>query len=503
MMDNSSKPQSFVKIEWWVLTSIFVLVVLFHFTDAMESNWRNQGSEMIPFDYSFFARLARYVLLYVTFIFLNFRLVPKLINREHYFRNIFLIAMIFFVSAIIWGFTDVHVNEFLYRKFYAAENTGSQIVLIVQRGLFYATWLLLVFATYTGIRYGAIYLLKNSEAIELRYRMITRDALIAFIFWMVSVFLLWVGGAERDILIGWSVLIPYAIFFYCYAFYSMIPAVLGKKYAWLRYVGRTVLVLLVSYFVVAILVLVFIREDDVAFEFSFFNTLFQFFITAPLTLLLYKRQRKGTEEMIGLKKELGQTHAHFDFLRSQINPHFLFNALNTIYGTAIQENASRTSEGIEKLGDMMRFMLQENMKEKISLTREIEYLNNYISLQRLRTDTHPNITIQTSIEEKVHLLHIAPMLLIPFVENAFKHGISFREPSHIKVTLEVRNNTLYFDVFNSKHSKVDKDPEKDKSGIGLENVKQRLQLLYPDKHDLIIRETGKEFYVHLTISDLR
>src|SRR5687767_5092638 len=175
MMDNSSKPQSFVKIEWWVLTSIFVLVVLFHFTDAMESNWRNQGSEMIPFDYSFFARLARYVLLYVTFIFLNFRLVPKLINREHYFRNIFLIAMIFFVSAIIWGFTDVHVNEFLYRKFYAAENTGSKIVLIVQRGLFYATWLLLVFATYTGIRYGAIYLLKNSEAIELRYRMITRD----------------------------------------------------------------------------------------------------------------------------------------------------------------------------------------------------------------------------------------------------------------------------------------------------------------------------------------
>jgi LytS/YehU family sensor histidine kinase len=91
------------------------------------------------------------------------------------------------------------------------------------------------------------------------------------------------------------------------------------------------------------------------------------------------------------------------------------------------------------------------------------------------------------------------MLLIPFVENAFKHGISFREVSHIKVTLEIKNNTLYFDVYNSKHARQENDPEKDKSGVGLENVKQRLKLLYPGKHELILRETSKEFFVHLTI----
>ena len=91
------------------------------------------------------------------------------------------------------------------------------------------------------------------------------------------------------------------------------------------------------------------------------------------------------------------------------------------------------------------------------------------------------------------------MLLIPFVENAFKHGISFREPSHIKITFQIKDNTVYFDVFNLKHSRHDNDPEKNKSGIGLENVKQRLQLLYPEKHELIIRDTEKEFYVHLTI----
>ena len=99
----------------------------------------------------------------------------------------------------------------------------------------------------------------------------------------------------------------------------------------------------------------------------------------------------------------------------------------------------------------------------------------------------------------MHTIQIAPMLLIPFVENAFKHGISFREPSHIKITLEVKNNTLYFDVANSKHIKQENDPEKDKSGIGLNNVKQRLQLLYKDRHELIVRETGKDFFVHLTL----
>jgi LytS/YehU family sensor histidine kinase len=223
------------------------------------------------------------------------------------------------------------------------------------------------------------------------------------------------------------------------------------------------------------------------------------FITVPVTWVLYKRHLKGNEEVFVLTKELKQSAANIDFLRSQINPHFLFNALNTIYGTAIQEKAERTSEGIEKLGDMMRFMLQENLQEKISLNREIDYVNNYISLQRLRTDPNPNVLIQTDIQDGDNMHQIAPMLLIPFVENAFKHGISFRERSHIKVSLEIKNNALYFDVYNSKHPQQESDPEKDKSGIGLENVKQRLKLLYPNKHDLTIRETGKEFFVHLTI----
>jgi LytS/YehU family sensor histidine kinase len=139
------------------------------------------------------------------------------------------------------------------------------------------------------------------------------------------------------------------------------------------------------------------------------------------------------------------------------------------------------------------------MQDKIALSREIDYLNNYISLQKLRTDPNPTIRIEAEIESVIKPVQIAPMLLIPFVENAFKHGISFREPSHIKITLEVKEGVLYFDVFNIKHFKSENDPEKGKSGIGLNNVRQRLQLLYPSKHDLVIRDTKKDFFVHLTI----
>ena len=254
-----------------------------------------------------------------------------------------------------------------------------------------------------------------------------------------------------------------------------------------------------AFFVIYLISIFFIRDDDAGAGYSAFNSFFQFFVTVPVTWVLYKRHLKGNEEINVLQKELKQSSASIDFLRSQINPHFLFNALNTLYGTAIQENADRTSEGIQKLGDMMRFMLRENMQDKISLSREIEYLNNYIGLQKLRTDANPIVQIQTQIEDHESLLQVAPMLLIPFVENAFKHGISFREPSHIKVTLDIKENTLYFDVYNSKHNRQDNDPEKDKSGIGLENVKQRLKLSYPGKHELIIRENTKEFFVHLTI----
>lgn len=328
---------------------------------------------------------------------------------------------------------------------------------------------------------------------------ITRTILLIVSLWGLSIPLLILGHADRDGIVVWSIFALFGVFMYWWFFRHLIPAAYTKRKPVRSYIEKVILFLVVAWLPLTLLITFLMHGVDHAVEVSMANTAFQFFVTAPLLWFLYRRQMKAREEVVSLKRELGQSNANIDFLRSQINPHFLFNVLNTIYGTAIQEGAERTSSAVEKLGDMMRFMLHENMQEKIGLSREIDYLNNYISLQRLRTDGNAAFQVETHIERPDTVLQIAPMLLIPFVENAFKHGISFREPSHIKVTLEIRDNTLYFDVYNSKHARPEHDPEKDSNGVGLSNVQQRLQLLYPQQHELVVRETVKDFFVHLTL----
>jgi hypothetical protein len=400
------------------------------------------------------------------------------------------------VMGLAFGITNTYLKQFLLPGYHANPVTHNSLI---QSSFLYASWLLLLLGFYSVIKYSSLYILSHAETIQAKYKFIAPGSIAAFVLWMITMFLLLTSNSKIEIKAMWGTIIPSAILFYSYSFNYLIPASLSKKKPFWSYLGKTLLVLLISYLPIFLLGALFTHREDWGAIISIFNTFVQLLIVMPLSWVLFKRQLRGNEEIYALKKELGQSNANFDFLRSQINPHFLFNALNTIYGTAIQEKAERTSEGVEKLGDMMRFMLQENMQEKIPLSREIEYLNNYIGLQKLRTDPNPNIKIETEIEQQVNLIQIAPMLLIPFVENAFKHGISFRESSYITITLEVRTNTLYFDVSNSKHAKLENDPEQHKGGIGLNNVKQRLQLLYPNKHELIVRETKKDYFIHLTI----
>ncbi|MBD0352907.1 MAG: histidine kinase [Flavisolibacter sp.] len=507
MKEFMDKPVHFNKIEFWAATTIFVFVVFFHIAAASTNDIANAWTPNkqlfdkanVPFhyyQYYFIPQLVRYIILYLAFLLLNFRVVPKLIKKEGLFINIMLAILVYVIVGVVLGITDTYLKYYLFDN-YRTEQEAYTV--LFQNSFLHAAWLLFIFGFYSVIRYLSLFLLSHAEAIQSKYKFITPGGLAAFIIWMVIMFLLLTNNEDRGLKAGWAIVIPTAIFLYLYSFHSLIPKSLSKKYPFRSYVGKVLIVLAISFLPVWLLAALLVNHAEAGGAFSFFNVAFQLFITVPLTWLLFRRHMKGNEEIYSLKKELGRSHASFDFLRSQINPHFLFNALNTIYGTAIQEGAERTSEGIEKLGDMMRFMLQENMQEKISLAREIDYLNNYISLQRLRTDPNPIVKIESEIEQPVQPTQIAPMLLIPFVENAFKHGISLREPSHIKITLEVKDHTLYFDVYNSKHNKRENDPEKYKSGIGLSNVKQRLQLLYPGKHELIIRETGKDFFVHLTI----
>jgi two-component system, LytTR family, sensor kinase len=231
----------------------------------------------------------------------------------------------------------------------------------------------------------------------------------------------------------------------------------------------------------------------------FYYWAFLLFIATPIFWFVFQYRKEYILKMRGMEQALVQSAADLQFLRSQINPHFLFNVLNTLYGTALRERAQGTAEGIQKLGDMMRFMLHENHQDFIPMQKEMAYLKNYIDLQKLRVQASSNIQLEDNIGKQNCEQQIAPMLLIPFVENAFKHGISLQGKSWIHIHLTCSDKTLNFTVKNSIHVRREHDPEQYASGIGLKNVVERLKLLYPDQYELDYGAVGNEFVAELTL----
>jgi hypothetical protein len=330
-------------------------------------------------------------------------------------------------------------------------------------------------------------------------RSIARDLLLGFALWFMTMLFLVAVGSPNEPRVYWGVLAPTGILLHGLAHYSLIPSSVGRQRPFWNYWLKAFLVLVASVVPGMLVMLMLTSDPEVALGFNVFQVPFHWLVTAPVSWWLYRRRLRRYQALTGLQQELGQSEASLDLLRAQINPHFLFNALNTLYGTALQENGERTAQGIQLLGDMMRFMLHENHQPRILLAREIEYLRNYVALQSLRIATSPAVTISTSLAEAPAGAQIAPMLLIPFVENAFKHGISLQRKSWIKVTVHCEQNVLYFDAYNSTHERPAPGLAGESSGIGLANVQQRLQLLYPERHELIIRQTAEEYFVHLTL----
>ena len=214
---------------------------------------------------------------------------------------------------------------------------------------------------------------------------------------------------------------------------------------------KIIIRLLFTSFVYSIPLVTFLHEQGfIALIYSWAE---QLFIVTPLTWWYYQTNKEKILQLRVVEKELVKSKADIQFLRSQINPHFLFNVLNTLYGAALQEKAERTAEGIQRLGDMMRFMLHENNLDFIQMNKEIDYLKNYIAFQKLRTQSSSEIIIEDNINGQNCNYKIAPMLLIPLVENAFKHGISLKEKSWIKIDLECTEKKIFFEVCNSMHPK--------------------------------------------------
>jgi hypothetical protein len=210
------------------------------------------------------------------------------------------------------------------------------------------------------------------------------------------------------------------------------------------------------------------------------------------------------------ESENNQLTSELRFLRAQINPHFLFNTLNNLYYLAVNESP-QTPEVIAKLSGMMRYMLYQSNHPTVPLKEEIGYMENYIELERMRLNEDVPIAFEVREEDgdlagqlpNLDGYRIAPLILITFLENAFKHGISNggRGKSWITVQLTVNDGDLHYRVQNGKVSRAEKTVP-DASGIGLTNVRRRLALVYPDKHELAIRETEDTYTVDLHLRAL-
>lgn len=213
-----------------------------------------------------------------------------------------------------------------------------------------------------------------------------------------------------------------------------------------------------------------------------------FLVVALFSILVRVREQL-------FQSETAQSQAEIESLKSQINPHFLFNTLNAIFGLSIREKAEKTGQSILKLSDLLRYMVAHTGKEKVGLEEEIASLRDFVALQRLRLNE--GVKVEFEVVDIDQSQKIAPLILMAFVENAFKHGVSTDEPSEIQIQIRGSENLLDFEVRN-RLVKVDLQAY-EKSGIGLENTKARLQLLYPQSHQIEIKQTDSHFSVHLSL----
>mgnify|MGYP001942765240 CR=1 FL=1 len=189
-----------------------------------------------------------------------------------------------------------------------------------------------------------------------------------------------------------------------------------------------------------------------------------------------------------------QLNAEIKYLRYQIQPHFLFNTLNNIY-SLIDSAPYIAKNSIHSLSKMMRYLLHDTATNKVPLVKEIDFLERYIDLMQLRVSS--NIKLEKSFPVINQPIQIAPLLLISFIENAFKHGIDAVQPSCIKIKLTITEDVLHYTVTNSSFPQKEKATD---SGIGLENLKKRLELVYPEKFELLTEAKDALYTAKLTLN---
>ncbi len=216
-------------------------------------------------------------------------------------------------------------------------------------------------------------------------------------------------------------------------------------------------------------------------------------IAVSIRLLIYWYQQKQQT----LEAEKQKTDAELQLLKAQLHPHFLFNTLNNLYAHSL-EASPRCPEIVMKLSELLRFMIYESNTPKMPLTKEIHVLQSYMTLEEMRYGDRIDISVNVDGDIEKH--QIAPFLLLPFLENAFKHGTSKQlDQCWVSLNISVENSQMHFKLINSIEPQTDDDTTK-LGGLGLQNVQKRLELLYKDKHSLETKRLEEVFIVDLKIT---
>ena len=333
-----------------------------------------------------------------------------------------------------------------------------------------------------------------------------KSALIHALVWVILMVLMVLLQSRN---FGWSALIVVVPFGFVnigvfYAQYRWIAPLImaGNQYA--NAFLKLLLILITSILIKYGIALQF---EDLILKFGVDKqerfTIWQYFFSAGIisfffaliSTMLYILLTSFRQQQVRKNLETEKLNAELAFLKFQINPHFLFNSLNNIYALAYKKSP-KTPEAILKLSEMMRYMLYESNDERVFLANEIQYLMNYIELQRLRYKEEITIVWGLDLEEDdKYAYKVMPLLLISFLENAFKHGVSNNPEKPIRVKLSIDQNRLHYRVENTKNLAY-KDLTR---GVGLDNLKRRLELGYPDQHTLQITESETDYTGELFI----
>jgi two-component system LytT family sensor kinase len=421
----------------------------------------------LHFDYSanlLLPRIGVVLTLIVIYFWINLFTIPQL-HRKTY-KSFFIYPWILFQILLLGYVLAIVVNVASYYAHPAWNNYGEFSLFALfgynespltdlWAGFDRALIFLLVYAIYAGIREYLIYRIENSAA-KRKYRILIANQIAASL--CVSLLLPSLTSAfhlvNSELLYRvYFVFIPSVILLYFMNTYWLFPRFAKPNGASFQD-GLSFQVLwrlLIITFLYLVAFSVFLNRLGLTPFILLMNWIIQLIVITPVTWVLYQQRKDKIRELKGVQIALSKSTADLQFLRSQINPHFLFNVLNTIYATALVDGSKRTADAIQMLGDMMRFMLDDNHLDFIPLNNEIGYLQNYIALQKLRIQDSDEIDIDENITVDNCSFEIIPMLLIPFVENAFKHGIDINKKSWISILLRCDHKGIWFNVRNSLH----------------------------------------------------